>query len=122
MALYRGFSFPFRKEGSSYPVQATDADLIRESLKQIVLTGRGERIMRPDFGTSALSYIFENNDLVLEENLRTEVFNSISKYEPRVLVTRIDAKREDTTLDLTIQYVILATRQVDTLSVPLGAT
>ena len=75
--------------------------------------------MRPDFGTSAEAYVFENNDVLLEENIRTEVFNALAKYEPRIIVTGITAVREGTEITLTIFYIIKAMREATSTTLQL---
>ena len=106
---YMGISFPFRRGASALPVQATDDDLIKQSIIQIIMTKRGERVMRPDFGTNIISFIFENSDPLLEELIRTEVFGAIGRYEPRVVLTNVLVARSDTTVDVTVVYVVIAT-------------
>jgi phage baseplate assembly protein W len=115
--FFRGFKFPFQSGSASFPATASDDELIKNSLIQIVLTQKGERIMRPDFGSRVLSFIFENNNDTLAEALRTDLAVSIAKYEPRVALRKIGVTREDTKVFVDIQYVVIATRQEQKLSV-----
>lgn len=117
MAQFIGFSFPFRKGATSFPEVATDDALIKQALIQLVLTGTGERVMRPDYGSSAYSYIFEPNEEILQQRIETELSALILKYEPRVAVTSIEVVRgnqnldsEASTITITINYVVIATR------------
>jgi phage baseplate assembly protein W len=118
-AIYRGIAFPFKKSAVSLPAAATDEDLIKQSLVRIVLTGRGERIMRPDFGSTAYAFVFENNDLVLQETIRTEVLSAISKFETRVIVRAVDVSRSDNEVFVTINYVLVSTRQEQTVKITM---
>lgn len=117
--IYQGIKFPFQKGSTSFPAPVTDDELIRESLLQIVLTRPGERIMRPDFGTNALSFVFENNDTVLSNLLRSEIQGVVARYEPRVQVIDIQTERKDSQLTLTIIYVVLSTRRTGTTMIAL---
>lgn len=121
-ALYRGIAFPFAKSKTSLPAPAFDDDLVKQSLAQIVMTSRGERVMRPGFGSNALSFIFENNDLVLQESIRAEVMSSISKFESRVIIRGVGVVREDTQVTISISYIVISTRQEQNLeiTVPTG--
>ena len=119
--VFRGFAFPFQRDGVNFPKQADDDDLIRDSLVQLILTARFERLMRPDFGTNALSFVFENNDGLLAENLRTEVMNVVGRFEPRVIIRQIQTSRQDTKILLTISYIVRATRQSREVQVTLPA-
>jgi phage baseplate assembly protein W len=121
MAVYRGFSFPFGTDGATFPAEAEDDDLIADSVRQVVETPRGTRLMRAAFGTRAYSYVFENNDALLVENLRTDVMGALGRYEPRILVTAIDVTRNDSEILLIIRYVVRATRREQSLTMPLSS-
>lgn len=122
-SIYRGIAYPFSKGTTSFPAPATDTDLIKQSLFQIVQTGRGERIMRSGFGCNANAYIFENNDALLADLMRREVMMAIGRYEPRVLVKKIDVDRDRDKgeITLTISYIILSTGQDQTAQLTISS-
>jgi phage baseplate assembly protein W len=122
-SFFRGLNFPFTKGSTALPQPVYDADLVKQSLQQIVLTGRNERVMRPDFGCDAYSFVFEPNDEMLAELIRTEVSAAIGRFEPRVVVLDIGVVRSPDTGEVivTIQYVLVATRARDTVQVQLLA-
>jgi phage baseplate assembly protein W len=128
MALYVGFSFPFRKAPTSFPAAATDNDLIKQSLIQLILTGRGERVMRPTVGSGAYSFVFEPNTAPLTMLMQTEIRNVITKWEPRVLLQSVDVQRGNpsdnvngpATVTVTINYIVVATSQAQQLSITFG--
>lgn len=121
MATFKGIQFPFQKGTTSFPAAADDAALIRQSIIQILLTEAGERLMRPDFGSGLLSRVFDNNDAVLESVLQAEIFAAVGKWEPRAIVRSVDTVRKDSTITVTVNYVIVATRQLDKVSVAISA-
>lgn len=118
--IYTGIKYPFQRGGTSFPAAATDDELIRDSLLQLILTMNGERIMRPEFGTNALSFIFENNDAVLSNLLRAEIQGVIARFEPRVQLVDIRIAQRASEIILTIVYVVLATGKTGAASVPLS--
>lgn len=119
--IFRGIKFPFKK-GRTFPERATDKEVIRDSLVQLILTSTTERVMRPDFGSNALSFVFENNDDVLAGLIRSEVQGVIAKFEPRIQTRNINVKRRDSSVIITVEYVILSSREVDRvgMEVPAG--
>lgn len=128
MALYTGISFPFRKSDTGLPAKAEDEELIKQSLTQLVLTGKGERVMRPDVGSNAYRYIFENNDSALLALVQTEIQQVVSKYEPRVALVGVsvtkgekNTEEADAAIVITITYVILASRTTGTLSISVNS-
>jgi len=120
--IFNGISFPFRRGDASFPEAATDDDLIKESLVQLVLTQNSERIMRPGFGTNALSFVFEPNNVVLEQTIRVELQAVIARYEPRVVLTNVKTERrpDEGSVIVTIEYVVVASRRSGTVAVPLS--
>lgn len=127
MALFVGFAFPFRKGLTSFPEQSTDDALIKQSLIQLILTGQGERIMRPEVGSNALAYVFENNDLILVQRISAEISDVVRRFEPRVALLSVEVDNGDKSKDngpasviVTIKYVVLATRTVGTLTITLA--
>ena len=109
MVQYKGIFFPFQRGNHEFPKAAYDAELIKQSLIQIVLTPRRSRIMRPDFGCDVLGLLFEQNTDLLAEICRLEVTTAISKYEPRAIVQDVQTIRTENTLLLNIFFVVVAT-------------
>jgi len=62
---------------------------VRDSIRNLVLTDRGERLFQPDIGCDIRGSLFENIDqntiLILKENIKS----TIKQYEPRCVVQDI---------------------------------
>ena len=56
-------SFPYRISGDGRTAAATDADHVREMIELLLFTHAGERVMRPDFGTGLLQFVFRRQQL-----------------------------------------------------------
>lgn len=89
--LGKGLKFPFafqRRSGGTEISTATSSDHahVHESIRQILGTRKGERFMRPDFGTSLHELVFEPNDHVLFGLIRHEVMTALDQWEPRIIV------------------------------------
>lgn len=119
--IFRGISFPFRRGSTSFPAAATDDDLIRESLLQLVLTRRGDRVMRPDVGSNALAFVFEPNNPQLADLLRAEIQSLVARFEPRIVLEDVRVDQSGSDVLVTIDYIISATRRAGSasLSVPV---
>lgn len=124
MAIFKGMAFPFKQSSVGFPAQVEDAALIRQSVIQIIMTPRGTRIMRPDFGASVLDFVFENNDELLVIQIQREVRAALGKWEPRIVVTRVDVVRDadQGEVSVTIHYVIRALSSPDKVSITLAET
>lgn len=107
MAEPRGIDFPFRADTGGFPEPADGLDLIGASIKQILLTELGERLMRPTFGSRIREYLFENIDDVLLEVIRAEVARAILANEPRVLLISVDVRVELQDRPETVNVVVI---------------
>lgn len=67
--------------------------------------------MAPDYGINSDRYVFETNNAIMAEGLRFEVATAILKYEQRVIAKNIKINQSESTLTLTVEYVVKATRQ-----------
>jgi len=117
-SLWSGISFPPRKDGNAgFFAISTDIDLIRESVYVILSTRKGEMLMNPDFGSSALDMLWENITTTSQTILSQQVKEDIERWEPRVKVTsvaaysrdneriiNINAELADTGISVPIQY------------------
>lgn len=121
MAIFRGIAFPFGKSKTSFPASVTDDELVKQSIVQIVTTARGERVMRADFGSSAVAFVFENNNDILAEIMRDEVTTALGKFEPRAIVQDVVVERDDAEVTITIIYIVSLTGTQDTVSVTVPA-
>jgi len=119
--LVRGFKYPFQKVGRDLPASATDETSITDSLIQLISTPKRTRVMRPSFGVSAYDWVFEPNNNLLAENIRSDVATVVGRYEPRVLLRSVDVIRDEDTgrVDVVINYVIRSTRQERQIILPL---
>ena len=85
-----GVAFPMMNKGiGGYVAQNENLRSLRDCVVQLIMTGRGSRVMRPDYGTDLRASVFEpfTDDMV--DVLRTQILETIAKYEPRVIVKRI---------------------------------
>jgi len=121
-STFRGVAFPFQKGPVSFPNGATDEVLIADSIFQILSTTRGERVMRPSFGANIHAFVFENNNDSLAQLMETEVRSQLAKFEPRIIVTTVTSVKEDTTITLSIEYIVRLTKNTQTVNIELPTT
>jgi phage baseplate assembly protein W len=100
MEQYKGISFPFRFNSRGGVQTSTltpyDFSRIRESITQIVMTAKKERVMLNDFGTNAENSVFENLDDATEAGiLRHEIMKAIEEQEDRVAVNECSILTEE---------------------------
>ena len=121
MAIIRTISFPFQVGELSFPKEATDDDAILASVVQILTTGRGERIMRPDFGCDAFSFLFETQSEEFRLMVEREVRTALVTWEPRIEVNSVSVSTDDVvepgqTL-VFVEYTIIQSNKAGSVSV-----
>jgi hypothetical protein len=113
-----GWAFPpaVAKDGST-AMSAYEQD-VKESIRIILGTERGERVMRPDFGAGLRSFVFGVLSQTTLQQIRTRVRESLVKWEPRIDVEQVDVTIDPTqrsTLLIEITYRVRVTNTRDNL-------
>lgn len=108
---YVGFSTFDRDEP---PYRLVDIELVKRDLLNVFGTRLGERVMRPNFGTSIFDLLFdpfdeETKSLVIEDAIR------IIGEDPRVSLISIDAKELEHVLRVEVQIRFTPQDVVDNL-------
>lgn len=89
--LGRGWGFPIEFDSGGKRVRmASDEDDIRESLRILIGTRPGERIMQPGYGCGLHALVFDSiNERMLSE-IHDVIERAILFYEPRISLEGID--------------------------------
>ena len=82
---------------------------IARSVRNLVLTGQGERPFQPVLGTGVSRLLFENMDKLTASSIRSEIRTTIENYEPRVEINEIlvEPDFEGNAFHVTLQYFII---------------
>lgn len=82
--LGRGWAFPLLPDaGGSLRYVDEDAN-VEQSLRLLLATAMGERVMRPGFGTEAPLLVFAPGSTANRGLLETSVRTAVRDFEPRV--------------------------------------
>jgi phage baseplate assembly protein W len=73
----------------------TDSDLLilESSVRMLLLTAKGERLMEPNYGTNLRLILFELNINGIESMVSDEIVSAITTWEPRVQLTSVNVTR-----------------------------
>ena len=75
----------------------------------LLLTRKGQRLYNPNFGTDLIKFIFEPNDRITLDNLKTEISASVKKYLPNLQINTLDINQSpdnDYLATVTLTYTI----------------
>ena len=100
----------------------TMEESVRQSIKIILQTLPGERIMRPRFGGGLERYLHEPNTLTTRRQIRDLITESLERWETRILLDRVDVweieERPDT-VRVEIVYRLRRTNQAQQMGITL---
>ena len=82
----QGLSFGPRVGADGRLAWSAGEDNVRESIRVILLTEPGERLMREDFGCGLRRFLFEPNTATTRQLIRERITKAIGRWEPRVSV------------------------------------
>src|SRR5688500_4735512 len=96
----QGLGFPPRVGADGRLAWSEGEENVRESIRVILLTEPGERLLRQDFGCGLRRFLFEPNTVTTRALIREAVTNAIKAREPRVAVedVTVEADEEDARL------------------------
>ncbi len=112
--LGRGWAFPptFTAGGAEVATVADEED-VQESLRILLSTRPGERVMQDLFGCDLESVLFEEVDQGLVNTVTRLVKDAILYHEPRIRLDRLDVAEDaasgGTALRISIHYTIRGT-------------
>ena len=120
--LGTGWKFPVGIDKATGRIQmSSNEDSIRESIRIIIGTRKGELPMHPDFGWGIQEYAFETADYTTLYAMKTEVEHALIRWEPRI--TDVYARVSDEQIDegvlmIDVSYVVRATNNQYNLVYP----
>ena len=120
--LGRGWSFPIAVDPRTGRIaMVSHEEDIRQSVGLILRTYRGERVMRPSFGSRAADYVFESDAQDFALSVSSELEGALTRCEPRIRDVKVAARMEGkdhTTAVVEISYTVRSTNNYFNLVYP----
>ncbi|HEY2044572.1 MAG TPA: GPW/gp25 family protein [Jatrophihabitans sp.] len=117
----RGFSWPMTVDHTG-SIKLTDgAEDLDRSMRIVLMTAPGERVMRPQFGCRIWDLLFEPVTPNLLGLIAEAVRDAIAQWEPRVevdAVTPLPDSDENALIRITVSYRVRATNDRRNLVYP----
>jgi phage baseplate assembly protein W len=100
----------FIDDFSPHPVTGDIARLrndqsVKQSIKNLVLTGLGERPFQPLVGSTVYTSLFEPDDFILAETIKFNIENTINNNEPRASLINVSVIPNDENNSISINIV-----------------
>jgi phage baseplate assembly protein W len=117
--LGQGPSFPPRVGFDGRLAWSAGEDNVRESIRVILMTEAGERLMREEFGCGLRQYLFEPNTVATRQRVQDSIVNSIARWEPRVSLDTVTVDADDNDprrVNIVVQFRLVATQSASRIS------
>jgi phage baseplate assembly protein W len=117
----RGLSFPLRVDQSGAIAMTVGADDINASLRMVLVTAPGERVMRPLFGCKIWDLLFEPINANTLGLMADYVREAVSQWEPRVELDEVQCEpspEDHSRVNILLDYRVKATNDRRNLVYP----
>lgn len=107
---WKGVKFPVVADEKSVIAGDKDEALIQQDIRQLLCTGKGERVRRPDFGTRLRLFLHEPLTAPTRQLIRREVMDVLRDWEPRIRVKDVSvaAALDAQAVAIGIRYELVA--------------
>jgi phage baseplate assembly protein W len=92
--LGTGWAFPAGTDYRGDIELSSAGENIRQAVKIIIGTAKGERTMRPEFGCEIHDYVFASADPATLSIIEDSVEEALVQWEPRIDVESVDARQD----------------------------
>lgn len=104
--------FPYQFDIRNRTADASEDEHIRDMIEQVLFTAPGERVNRPSFGSGLLQLVFAPNSDALAGAVQLTVQAALQQWLGDLIqVDSVAVEARDSTLSVTVVYVIRMTQQ-----------
>jgi len=112
--LGAGVAFPLGVDAQGRIAMRSLEDQVRQSILLILRTGRGERVMRPDFGAGLEQMVFAPLTATTAALAEHQAREALVRFEPRIEVLSLIARIDPTQVGVLLLDLTYRVRRTDT--------
>ena len=119
--LGRGWKFPVNVDATEKIEMSEYEEDIKEAIRIILSTSKGERVMRHDFGCGIYDFIFAPINTATIGMIEASVHEALTLWEPRIELINVDVsadRAEEGKLLISIDYRVRTTNNEFNLVYP----
>jgi phage baseplate assembly protein W len=111
------YAFPFRIDPASRQAQRVGYERhVAQLVRQLLLTGPGERADLPEFGCGLRALVFAGNSEALAATAQMLVQHSLSRWLADHLEVRtVEVMTDEAEITVRVEYALVHTRQTQTV-------
>lgn len=110
--LGTGWKYPVKVDVDGRIALSSYEEDIKEAIRIILGTAKGERVMRPDFGCGIHELVFAPINSVTMKQVENNVREGLIRWEPRIELEKVEVSPEDAEegkLLVSIEYKVRTT-------------
>ncbi len=111
--LGRGLKFPLQVDPRTGKIAMSEYEEdIRESVEILLRTNQGERVMRPEFGSDTLEYVFAPGPGSMANTIAHHLQEVLLEQEPRIRDVEIQTQgsdRQTGAMVISVSYTVRST-------------
>lgn len=123
IVIYRDFDMNLGKHDLTDDLLVNlDEKSVIQSVKNLLLTSKGERLFRPDIGGDLRQFLFENKySSSINKLIEIRVTDTINTYEPRIKLEKVvvDGSLDDNNVNIKLYYYIRNSEKLNTATIVL---
>ena len=119
---YKDIDLAFAAKPAGDVFKKVDAAAVKQAVKNLLLTNRGEKPFQPDFGAD-LNEVLVNLDTEFDPDFVQDLIaEAIKNFEPRALVLSVSVSTDgdNNRLDATVEFQVVNTEEIVTTEVSLA--
>lgn len=123
--LGTGWSFPVEPDHRGNVSCSDGEGDIREAIRIILGTAKGERLMRPDFGCDIHDHVYAATTPATLNLIETDVRRALVRWEPRIDVEDVTARIDEANPNrilIDIDYYVRTTNSLANVVYPFHTT
>lgn len=116
-----GIKFSFQTNLSGGIALSCHEESIKESIRIILGTSKGERLMRPDFGCGIHNLVFAPVNTSTEGLIIHHIREALILFEPRLELLKVDVSKDEVDIGkllINIDYKVIRTNNIFNLVYP----
>lgn len=103
-------------------VRKVNEDCVKQSIRNIILTNKGERLYNSNFGSQLSALLFEPFTETTQSSVKSVIETAITNYEPRasIIDVRVEGDIDTNSLVVTIIFSVINKEEPVTLQLILN--